>query len=383
MSEPGPLMELIRREIAARGAIPFARFMELALYAPGLGYYERAEPVIGRRGDFYTSVSVGSLFGELLAFQFAGWAAEGRGEMPDAGCQMPVQIVEAGAHDGRLGADILGWLRERRGDLFDVLEYWIVEPSARRRAWQEKALGGFAPRVCWAEMLGQVPKTGYRVLFCNELLDAFPVHRLGWDAKAQQWFEWSVDWDGEHFVWQRTALLPVEANAPAVAFRFPPSALQAVLPDGYTIEVSPAAERWWREAATTLTCGKLLCFDYGLSEDELFAPERTRGTLRAYHRHHAGDDLLAAPGEQDLTAHVNYSALQRAGEAAGLRTETSLTQGQFLTGLAAKAWAAPELFGTWPPPRTRQFQTLTHPEHLGRAFRVLGQSLTTTPATPS
>ena len=82
MSEPGPLMELIRREIAARGAIPFARFMELALYAPGLGYYERAEPVIGRRGDFYTSVSVGSLFGELLAFQFAGWAAEGRGVAP-------------------------------------------------------------------------------------------------------------------------------------------------------------------------------------------------------------------------------------------------------------------------------------------------------------
>ena len=378
MNEHGPLTELIRGEIAARGALPFARFMELALYAPGLGYYEREEAVIGRRGDFYTSVSVGSLFGELLAFQFAGWATEARGEMVDAGCRMPAQIVEAGAHDGRLAADILGWLREQRGELFAALEYWIVEPSARRRAWQEKTLAGFASSVRWAETLGELPDAEYRILFCNELLDAFPVHRLGWDARARQWFEWGVGWDGGHFVWQRSALPPTAAHETSAtslvsAFRFPLSAFLEVLPDGYTIEVSPAAEPWWHEAATTLTHGKLLCFDYGLTDDELFAPERTRGTLRAYHRHHAGDDPLVAPGEQDLTAHVNFSALQRAGEAAGLRTESFVTQSQFLTALAAKAWAAPASFSAWIPACTRQFQTLTHPEHLGRAFRVLVQ----------
>ena len=406
MSEHGPLTALIRREIEAQGAILFARFMELALYAPGLGYYEREEPAIGRQGDFYTSVSVGSLFGELLAFRFAE-------ELPKRGT--PLQLVEAGAHDGRLAADILGWLHERRPADFAALEYWIVEPSPRRRAWQEKTLAKFATRVRWSETLGEIPVTGYRMLFCNELLDAFPVHRFGWDAREKRWFEWSVGWDDGRFVWRRMenldslALLNLscdslrpsrlcgssigsptaearraqraEEEAPSAAsaglvsaLRFPLSAFEDVLPDGYTLEVSPAAEEWWRQAAATLGHGQLLCLDYGLTDDELFAPQRTQGTLRAYRQHRHATDPLADPGEQDLTAHVNFSALQRAGEREGLTTETLVSQTQFLTRIAARTWAKPESFGAWTPPRTRQFQTLTHPEHLGRAFRVLIQS---------
>jgi SAM-dependent MidA family methyltransferase len=161
----------------------------------------------------------------------------------------------------------------------------------------------------------------------------------------------------------------------------------AVLPDGYTIETCPAAESWWREAAGILERGKLMTIDYGLTADELFSPSRPRGTLRAYFRHHVSDDLLANVGGQDLTAHVNFSVIQSAGESVGLRTEIFSTQSQFLTRILEKTLreksfselVSPKSDGGgsedgWTPARARQFQTLTHPEHLGRAFRVLVQS---------
>jgi SAM-dependent MidA family methyltransferase len=147
----------------------------------------------------------------------------------------------------------------------------------------------------------------------------------------------------------------------------------AVLPDGYTIETCPAAENWWREAAQVLGRGKLLAIDYGFTADELFSPARGHGTLRAYFRHHASDDLLANAGEQDLTAHVNFSVIQKVGEACGLTTESFSTQSQFLTQILERA-AKDNSLGTWASAQARQFQTLTHPEHLGRAFRVLVQS---------
>jgi SAM-dependent MidA family methyltransferase len=147
----------------------------------------------------------------------------------------------------------------------------------------------------------------------------------------------------------------------------------AVLPDNYTIETSPAAENWWREAAGVLARGKLLAIDYGFTADEMFSPARTRGTLRAYFRHHATDDLLANPGEQDLTAHVNFTAIQKVGEDTGLMTEFLGSQVRFLVEILAAAEKNKSL-GEWSAKQTRQFQTLTHPEHLGRAFRVLVQS---------
>ena len=146
-----------------------------------------------------------------------------------------------------------------------------------------------------------------------------------------------------------------------------------VFPDGYTIETCPAAESWWREAAGILQSGKLMTIDYGLTADELFSPSRPRGTLRAYFRHHASDDLLANVGEQDLTAHVNFSAIRAAGESVGLRTEIFSTQSQFLTRILEKA-SQNNSPGEWTSAQARQFQTLTHPEHLGRVFRVLVQS---------
>ncbi len=361
--------DAIREEILQSGAIPFARFMELALYCPETGYYESNKDNVGRAGDFITSVSTGSLFGELLAFQFAEWL-----ETEDRSQKSEVRIVEAGAHDGKLAADILNWLQLHRPKLFSEIEYIIVEPSLRRQEWQRETLKVF-PNVRWFNDFENLKlKTEnlklYSVVFSNELLDAFPIRRLGWDAKGKSWFEWGVTLDGEKFSWVKISLMDLPS-----AICHLPSAFLSVLPDNYTIEISPSAENWWREAAGILAGGKLLAIDYGFNSDEQFSPARPNGTLRAYHRHRVSDDVLAQPGEQDLTAHVNFSAIQKVGEEVGLKTEDYCTQPQFLTRIFQRA-VAEKSFARLGAKRIRQFQTLTHPEHLGRAFRVLVQSRT-------
>jgi SAM-dependent MidA family methyltransferase len=386
--------EKIAKEIASRGAVSFARFMGLALYCPVCGYYEKEEDTIGRRGDYYTSVSVGSLFGELLAFQFAKWLGvetleRSRSAPGEPGAEA-VEIVEAGAHRGELARDILNWIRRHRPGLFQRLTYWIVEPSDRRRQWQETKLVELGGKVRWAKALSELASapaasrenggraaagplaSAYRIIFANELLDALPVHRLGWDAKARTWFEWGVTLQAGRFVWTRisgdASRLAAHASLATLTAQ-----LASLLPDGFTTEVCPAAEEWWRLAAGVLPRGRLLTMDYGHTTEELLAPERKEGTLRAYRRHQLCGDVLADPGAQDLTAHVNFSAIQAAGESTGLQTEAFLTQQQFLTRIATRLWEAEGSSGGWTAQRTRQFQTLTHPEHLGRAFRVLIQ----------
>ncbi len=376
--------------------------MELALYCPDYGYYQTKKDNPGRRGDFFTSVSVGELFGQLLAFQFAGWLDELKSLNPQPST---LNLIEAGAHDGTLANDILNWLQLSRPKLFEQIQYGIIEPSLRRQAWQREKLEKFAPRVEWfADFENLKLKTrNFKltgIIFSNELLDAMPVHRLGWDAAAKKWFEWGVALAGEKIVWARCAdfLAPQSGERgfnPSSGLHLlarrseaetAPSALLDVLPDGYTVEVSSAAENWWREAAGILERGRLLTIDYGFDAGELFSASRPRGTLRAYFRHHVADDILANAGEQDITAHVNFSAIQAVGESAGLTTESFSTQAQFLTRILERAvkdksfgeLVSPKSEGGggrdgWNLSRTRQFQTLTHPEHLGRAFRILVQ----------
>ena len=351
--------EQIAREIAARGPISFARFMKLALYCPVYGYYEREQDTPGRGGDYYTSVSVGSLFGELLAARFAEWLEAARGG---------VDLVEAGAHDGRLAGDVLGYLRRGRPGLFARLQYSIIEPSARRRAWQERRLTEFGGKVRWVGRFRDLTRGIRGVVFANELLDAMPVHRLVWDARKGRWFERGVGVEAERFVWTR---MSDSRLRPRLAARW--AEVLGALPDGFTLDLAPAAEAWWREAANALAAGRLLTIDYGLTEEQLFAPERREGTLRAYWRHRQGADVLARPGQQDLTAHVNFSALRAAGEAAGLETESFTTQEEFLTRIAARLWEGGTRLGEWTLARARQFRTLTHPQFLGRLFRVLVQ----------
>jgi SAM-dependent MidA family methyltransferase len=350
------LAGLIRVEMdRAGGAVPFARFMELALYAPDLGYYENA--TVGRKGDFYTSVSVGPLFGELMALQGVSWLEE---------VERPVW-VEAGAHDGRFAADFLGWMRTKAPSLHARMRYRIVEPSVRRRAWQQQTLKEHGEIVEWSDSVE--PFSG--VLFGNELLDAFPVERFGWERTTGTWFRWGVQAVGSGFAWCRLPVGPIEGT-PVDGL---PAELLEVLPDGYTVECSPLAEQWWRNAATALQRGRMVTLDYGYEAAERFRPERTRGTLRGFRAHRFVDDVLADPGCVDLTAHVDFGRIAEIGERAGLATELLETQRRFLTGIMAqtlKAGAGVD-FGEWTPSRVRQFQTLTHPQHLGHSFRVLVQ----------
>jgi len=364
--------------------------MQLALYCPVYGYYEKEGDIIGRSGDFYTSVSTGSLFGQLLAYQFAEWldcpeivpavhppskaapspSPSSRAETTQ---RRPLShIVEAGAHDGTLAKDILGWLQQYRPTLFDRLEYWILEPSEFRRAQQRKKLGAFAGKVHWHESLTALtshPVSG--IVFNNELLDALPVHRLGWDAKNHSWFEKGVTWNDNRFTWIRLPQLSGEAErfAPKIA-----KELLDVLPDGFSVEVSAAAGRWWQQAAAGLGEGKLVAIDYGFEADELLRPERAEGTLRSYRHHRAVPDVLSNPGEQDITAHVNFSVLKEEGEVRGLSSEAIQTQAKFLTGILAKLSGSKSGSASWTQQQRRQFQTLTHPDHLGRTFRVLIQT---------
>jgi SAM-dependent MidA family methyltransferase len=361
------MSKILADEIQAHGVITFARFMELALYGPEYGYYEREEAVIGRAGDYYTSVSAGSLFGELLAFQFAEWL--------ERLSVRPLRLVEAGAHGGNLCADILSWLARERQALYEATDYWIIEPSVVRQAWQKANLEKFAGRVYWAHSISSLAESGVTgVIFSNELLDAMPVRRLGWDAQARRWFEWGVTMEGRKFVWQKCDVSQ-EAVAADLENAHPnfPSEVKAALPDQFTVEICPAAGAWWTQASRVLVSGRLMTIDFGFTVEELLASGRQHGTLRSYHRHHATNDLLAHPGEQDLTAHVNFTQLQCVGEAMGLQTEGLLSQEQFLTLIATKMCGSESSFGRWTSEQVRQFQTLTHPEHLGRAFRVLIQ----------
>jgi len=365
------MRQILREELARHSPISFARFMELALYCPNFGYYEQLDASPGRQGDFYTSVSVGGLFGELLANQFA----ERLATMPAESRQ----IVEAGAHDGRLAVDILRRLRSAQPEVFKSVEYWILEPSANRRKSQEKTLGDLVEKVRWFESWSALPPGGINgVIFANELLDAMPVHRLGWDAVNQKWFEWGVALNGDALIWTKVVAdldsFHSALRTPHSAFLDLPRELLAVLPDGFTTEVCPAAVNWWRQAARALKAGKLITFDYGLEAEQFFTPERKEGTLRAYHQHRQNGELLARPGEQDITSQVNFTVIREAGEAEGLQTEAFLTQARFLTGVVRRELEKNPSSQEWTPGRTRQFQTLTHPELMGRAFQVLIQA---------
>jgi SAM-dependent MidA family methyltransferase len=249
-----------------------------------------------------------------------------------------------------------------------------VEPSEERKGWQTRQLDIFARQIRWVETLDQLPPVS-GIIFCNELLDAMPVHRFGWSAGERQWREMGVAIEGERFVWAElsASAFDVAAEMRAAGFEIPKE-LEAVLPDDFCIEVSPAAREWWRSAAQCLKRGKLLTIDYGLEALEFLAPERASGTLRSYREHHLVEDVLANAGEQDITAHVNFTQLQAAGESAGLNTTAFLSQERLLGEIVRSIAAVPDTFDEWTPPRTRQLQTLIHPEHLGRPFRVLVQT---------
>jgi SAM-dependent MidA family methyltransferase len=200
-----------------------------------------------------------------------------------------------------------------------------------------------------------------------------PVHVFRWSAAMKQWREWGISNNRGRFDWKPLPEDSQNLNAVRLLARLPDELL-GVLPDEFTAEISPEAVSWWMQAAHSLQKGWLFTADYGLLQDDFFQPHRSRGTLRAYSRHKVTGGLLESVGEQDITAHVNFSLLIAAGESAGLKTDELSHQGLFITTILEKIQAQPSDFPLWTAMRYRQLASLAHPEHLGRAFKVLVQS---------
>lgn len=361
----------------------FDRFMARALYDAEGGYYSGTAEPIGRAGDYFTSVSVGSLFGELLGFTFAGLLDQ----LPDE--TAPTWLVEAGAHDGRLAEDILGWLRDWRPAQWPRVNYGIVEPSAAWQAIQRRRLGAFEGKMRWFGSLAELTACRLSgVLFLNELLDALPLRRLVWrrNGESGRWVESAVGISSgdECLAWseREVAVEEWQSGRWLGEERDRLRELEPVLPTGFVWEHPVGAIEWWAEAAKALAQGWLVAIDYGRRAASPVVLERPDGTLRAFRRHHQAARLLANPGGQDLTADVDFDVIRRVGEAAGLATMELRSLAEWLTGTLGRVEASIVQggFPAWTPARRRQLLTLVHPEHLGTRFQVLVQ---TTPSPPT
>ncbi len=351
------LAEIVRDEITRLGVMPWARFMDLALYHPQHGYYE-IKGRVGRKGDYFTSVSVGSLFGELLAF----WISEKLKSIPNE-----VQVIEAGANEGQMALDILNWLQKNRPNIYRRVKYVILEPSLTRRQWQGEMLDAHGSKVRWMSDWQEIPPASVTgVVLSNELLDAFPVEIWRWDATQHRWHEFGVTYQGGRLVWVST----LSAEPYPKSLELFTSSLGAVLPHGYQRELCPAAVSWWHQASSRLAEGWLLTFDYGGSEEDFWMADRSQGSLRGYRKHQAANVLEADSGEVDLTASVNFTSILSIGEDVGLITEFYDRQQIFLMEIVQR-WleAGFELAAN----QTRALATLTRPELLGTKFKAILQ----------
>jgi len=329
--------------------------MATALYDPACGYYARGTRQIGRSGDFFTSVSVGPLFGELLARRFlAEWRQSGRPT-----CW---RIIECGAHDGTLAADVLTALRTLESRAFDTLDYVIVEPLPTLRAAQWEMLHPFSPHVrIVGDPLEMVTDPLPGIAFGNELLDALPFHLVEW--RTGRWLERLVALDALGGFGWNTA----EITDPVLSDALAP--LGKDFPDGYRSEVRTCFASLLETLARCLDHGLMLWVDYGFARPDYYHPSRTAGTLRTFANHRAGEDPLDRPGLTDITAHVDFTAVAEVALALGGRPVDFRNQGSWLID-TARAWLL-EQEGNPNPSFARQFQTLTHPAHLGGRFHLL------------
>jgi SAM-dependent MidA family methyltransferase len=350
------LTDFIRRRIQQTGPVTFAWFMEQALYHPEFGYYSSGRCAIGRHGDYFTNVSVGPLFGRMLAAQFAEmWEVMGRpGDFV---------IVEQGAHHGDFARDVLEAARDRRPEFFAALRYQIVEPFSVLEDRQKLVLHDFGDKLSWTRSLTDFePFRG--VHFSNELIDAMPVHLLR--RKQGKWEEEFVTISGDGFDF-------VGAPISDEVLRRHVEKLPQSLPDDYQTEVNLAASDWIKQISEKLVRGYLLAVDYGYAREKLYASERSNGTLQCYAQHRVLGSPLREIGHADITAHVDWTSVAEAGEQNGLSVAGVADQHHFFTGLISGLMQ--EEFGPQSSPAMRRaLQTLLHPEFLGTTFQFLALS---------
>lgn len=346
---------ILKNRIATSGPLPFPDFMATALYEPGLGYYARGTRQVGRGGDFFTSVSVGPLFGELLARRFLR-------EWRESGNPQRWRIIECGAHDGTLAADILTALAKLDSSAFNALEYAIPEPLPALQQAQRNTLRDFPDTVRFLSdphELTAEPLPG--IAFGNELLDALPCHIVEWCDGGWQECRVAVSNDG-HLIWETC-----EIDNPLLNSALIP--LGGDFPEGYRSEVRTCYSAFLEPLVQSLESGLMLWIDYGFARPDYYHPARNSGTLRTFSKHRSGEDPLQVPGETDITAHVDFTAVAEAATALGGHATAFRNQGAWLTE-TARDWLL-EQDGNPSPYLLRQFQTLIHPAHLGGSFHVL------------
>lgn len=347
------LADLIASEIArANGWITFARYMELALYAPGLGYYAGGATKFGGAGDFVTAPEISSLFSRTLARQVAQVLALTDGD-----------VLELGAGTGRMTADLLQELA-RLGQ--SPQRYLVLEVSAELAARQRKTLGkldgALSSRVVWIDRL---PDSFRGVIVANEVLDALPVHLIVWEPHGI--FERGVARSRTGFVWEDRPLGEPDLLARAQRLAPPPT---------YLSEISLAAPALVRTLGGLLQQGAMIFVDYGFGEREYYHPQRDRGTLMCHFRHRAHDDPFFLPGLQDITAHVDFTAVASAVSNAGLELAGYTNQAQFLINLGitdALLRTSPQDAAAYLP-LAAQAQKLLSPAEMGELFKVIAFS---------
>lgn len=358
---------LLVDRIRQSGPITVAEYMEVALYAPGAGYYARAVQRSGRAGDFVTSVDVGPLFGELLAVEIGDlWDRLRRG---GAATPDDCDLIEAGAGNGRLSRDILDALARRDRSLYDAIHLHLVERSAAARAAQPDALGPHADKL--SSSSSDLPDAGAGVLVANELLDAFPVHLVAMTPAGLG--EIYVDVDGESLV---ERLGPLSTARLARYF----DDLGITLHPGVRVDVNLAAVDWIHDASRRLARGFVILIDYGYEARTMYADPSAVTTLTAFARHmadppvssgHRAPAWLVAPGTRDLTSHVDFTTLRREAERAGLATLVFSSQSRFLLDLVERSGLIGDLER---PDRVRDrlaLKSLLVPGGLGSSHSVL------------
>lgn len=347
------LVRHIAAEIAAAGGwIGLDRFMTLALYAPGMGYYSGGAHKFGAAGDFITAPEISPAFGETLARQAAQVMA----------LSAPM-ILEVGAGSGRLAADLLRAL-ERDGTLPE--RYAILDLSGELRERQRDTLTRELPhlveRVVW---LDRLPERFDGLVLANELLDALPVQLVRWEDTGI--FERGVAWENDRFIWRDR---PASGRLADAARHL---AAETAIPPAYVSEIGLAAADWTRAWGEILGRGALVLIDYGFPRHEYYHPQRSTGTLMCHYRHRAHDDPFFLPGLQDITAHVDFTAIVEAGFDAGLDFLGYTLQESFLVNCGIGEWfeRAGESTLRDRVARSQALQKLLSPAEMGELFKVV------------
>lgn len=308
------LAGLIVERIAREGPITFESFMEAALYMPGFGYYASEDTDIGIHGDFYTSPHLHPAFGAMLGVQIEEfWTLLGR--------PRNFHIVEAGGGKGHLAKDILDSLKGK--PVYDSLKYSLVELNPHMMEWQKSLLKDYSGIAGWSENLSGVGHSDAGCVISNELFDAMPVHLITIDSGPKEIY---VSFKDNRFV-----ETPGPLSTPLIGDYIDDFDIR--LAEGYRTEVNLVMKDWLRDASGLFGEGFILTIDYGHSSRDYYNEERTRGTLLCYHKHRMNENPYENIGRQDITAHVNFTALKKWGEEMGLKPLGYCRQGPYLVSL--------------------------------------------------